>query len=203
VLRRHPLSHTGDAAAWAWVLFLPRVGSGLPDTLEAERLAGLLAAGPHLSAETGRLLEAELWPALRGDDIEAFGRALRAIQDLNAAALERVGTAVPLTSDEQAILDIYRDSGAVAWGRSPNGLSLFALIRGAVPSVAMRRQVVARVGIQGGTALAAIVDNEGARHAIQAAAPIYTGASPLVAGSQVRSSSNSAANGAAGDEERR
>ena len=181
VLRRETLEHAQDKA-WAFVLYLPRVPAGTPAALEAERLTALLRAQAHLSAETGRQLDAELWPALVGDDIDGFGRALRAIQDLNAAALAQAGLAVPLTEDEQGLLDLYRDNGAVAWGRSPTGLALFALIRGASPSVALRKKVVERVGIHAGTALAGIVDNAGARFAIQAAPPIYTGASPLVSG---------------------
>ena len=181
VLRRQPLEHPQEKA-WAFVLYLPRVPAGVPGTLEAERLAALLQAHPRLSAETGRLVDEALWPALMNDDIKAFGRALLSIQDLNAAALAQAGTATPLSDEEQGLLDIYRDNGAVAWGRSPTGLALFALIRGASPSVALRKKVVERVGIHAGTALAGIVDNTGARHAIQAAPPIYTGASPLVSG---------------------
>ncbi len=183
VVRRQTLAHA-DNAAWAFVLFLPRVPAEAPAALEAERLAAWLKAAPHVGAETGRLLEAELWPAMERDDLESFGRAMLAIQALNAQALEQAGMAVPLSADEQAILDIYQAQGAVAWGRSPTGLALYALIRGASPSVALRRKVVEHVGIAGGTVLASVVDNAGARYAVQAALPIYTGASPLVSGNR-------------------
>jgi predicted sugar kinase len=180
-LRRSPLAHP-DEAAWVFVLFLPRAPDGAPEDLEAVRLAQQLASVAHLPAETGRLLDGELWPALLRDDIDAFGRALTAIQALNASALEQAGTLPPLTRDEQAILELCRAHGAVACGRSPTGLALFALIRGARPSIALRQKLVERVGIRGGTVLGSIVDNRGARHRIHAAPPIYTGASPLVSG---------------------
>lgn len=181
VLRRQPLEHPQERA-WAFVLYLPRVASGSSDTLEADRRAGLLQARPHLSPATGPLVDSVLWPSLAADDIEAFGHALAAIQDDNARALAQAASAVPLSEAEQDLLGLCQAHGAVAWGRSPTGLALFALIRGASPSVALRKKFVERVGIHAGTALAGIVDNTGARHAIQAAPPIYTGASPLVSG---------------------
>jgi predicted sugar kinase len=180
VLRRQTLSHS-DAAAWAFVLYLPRVPAGAALPSEAERLTGLLRAASGLSRETGRLVDTALWPALAADDLEGFGRAWQDLQQHNAVALEAAGAALPLSDDERAILDIYAANGAAAWGRSPTGLALFALVRGASASVALRKQVVARVGIHGGTAMAAVVDNDGARHALQAKPPTYTGASPLVA----------------------
>jgi hypothetical protein len=60
-------------------------------------------------------------------------------------------------------------------------MALYALIRGASPSVALRKKLVERVGVAGGTVMAAVVDNEGARYQVQAGSPVYTGASPLVA----------------------
>lgn len=180
VLRRRSVAHK-DEAAWVFVLYLPRVPAEASPALETERLTALRAAAPHLSAESGRLLEQDLWPAMEADDIERFGQALRALQQLNQAALEGAGTAAPLSADERAILDIYGAGGAAAWGSSLTGLGLWALIRGAAPSVALRKQVADRVGIRAGTVTASIVDNRGARYAVHAKPPLYTGASPLVA----------------------
>lgn len=183
LMRRQVVRHADDAA-WAFVLYLPRVPAGTAASLEADWLAAWLRARAYLSSETGRIMETELWPALDRDDLAGFGRALLALQALNVRALEQAGEYVPLTGGEQVILDLAREHGAVAWGRSPTGLALYALIRGAAPSVALRKQIVARVGIHAGTALAAIVDNDGARYGVQSAPPIYTGASPLVSRSQ-------------------
>jgi predicted sugar kinase len=181
-LRRATLVHA-DQAAWVFVLYLPRVGLDMPADLETRRLAALLASSDHLSEETGLLVDNELWPALQADDLERFGRALSAIQQLNQAALEQAGTDQPLSVEEQAILQLYRDNGAAAWGRSPTGLALFAIIRGSTASIALRKDLVERVGIYGGTVSGSIVDNAGSRHAVQATDPLYTGASPLVTGS--------------------
>lgn len=183
VRRRQTLSHPDDRA-WAFVLYLPRVPAGASPTLEADRLSAWQAAGPQLNHAAARPLTEALWAALEADDIEGFGRALLALQALNAAALERAGHAWPLTDAEQAILAIYQVHGAVAWGRSPTGLALYALIRGAAPSVAVRKKVVERVGITGGTVMASVVDNTGTRHQLQPSAPNYSGASPLVAGNR-------------------
>jgi predicted sugar kinase len=183
-LRRAALVHADDAA-WAFVLVLPRIGPDTPADLEARRLAALLDSGGHLSEQTGRLVEAEVWPALQADELERFGRALSTIQELNRAALRQAGNEIPLTVEEQSILDLFREHGAAASGRSPTGLALFAIIRGATASIALRKALVERVGIYGATVSGSIVDNVGSRHAVQETDPLYTGASPLVTGSRM------------------
>lgn len=181
VLRRQAVAHKAEAA-WAFVLYLPRVPAGTPESLEADRRAALLSAIPHLSPETGRLLETALWPALAQDDLDGFGRALREIQQLNAEALAAAGAAAPLSETEQELLALAEAHGAEAWGRSPGGLALFALIRGKTPSINLRKELVERVGYHGGTVMAAITDNDGARNVVHDAPPIYTEGSPLVRG---------------------
>jgi predicted sugar kinase len=182
-LRRAALDHA-DQAAWAFVLYLPRTGPAAPTELEAQRLAALLDSGDDLSGQTGLLVDDELWPAVQADDLDRFGRALAEIQLLNQAALEQAGAGVPLSVEEQAILQLYRDNGAAAWGRSPTGQALFAIIRGSTASIALRRELVERVGVYGGTVSGSIIDNAGSRHAVQEKDPLFTGASPLVTGSR-------------------
>jgi len=168
---RRPITHS-DQDAWAFVFRLPKIPAGTPETLEADRRAALLNAAPHLSAETGRLLEEELWPALEQDDLAAFARALMAIQQLNRQALADADAPLSFTQDEQAVLDLLRDRGAVAWGRSPTGLALYGLIKGASASVALRHHLSQHVGIYGGVVMATITDNDGARHTIREMRPI-------------------------------
>src|SRR5262249_55050089 len=84
-LMRFELAHD-DNPSWAWVLHWPFPPPGTPASYEADRLDQLLAAAPHLSDETGRLVEYELWPALERDDMAAFGQALMAVQRLNREA---------------------------------------------------------------------------------------------------------------------
>ncbi len=182
MLRRQSVAHR-EEHAWVFVLVLPRVAAGTPETLEAERLAALLASAEHLGPQSGHVLDADLWPALAAGDLEGFARALRTMQALNETALRQAGAEAPLTDEEQAVLDVCRENGALAWGRSPTGLALFALIRGATPSIQLRKRLAEHVGPFGGIVLASVVDNEGARHRVHATRPIYTGVSPLVSGS--------------------
>jgi predicted sugar kinase len=162
-LRRFAIPPRGDEGDWVWVLVLPRVPGDTPATLEAERRAALHAATAQLADETGRLVAAELWPAAEHDDIAAFAWALDRIQILNDAALDRSGMLPGLGDPEQQILAVMRENGALVCGRALTGLGLYALIRGGGPSRRMRRALTNHLGIFGGTAMASICDNAGAR----------------------------------------
>jgi predicted sugar kinase len=166
-LRRFELAHS-DKEAWVFVLVLPRIPPGAPETLEADRLAGLLKAAPHLSAETEQVLTTALWPALESDDMAAFGRAVMALQALNQAALTSAGVPLAYTPGEQAIFDLMRDHGAMAWGRSATGLALFGLVKGARASIDLRHKLRHHLGFFGGRAMASITDNRGAMYALKA-----------------------------------
>ena len=162
-MRRHELAHDDDHS-WAWVLHLPPKPPGTPPTLEADRLAQLLAAAPHLSDETGRLVEDELWPAMERDDMAAFSLALMSFQALNQAALDKAETPAKGAPDTEGVLAVLRDNGAEAWGQSAAGLARFGLIRAAHPSIELRRELSKYVGYEGGTVMASICDNRGAKH---------------------------------------
>jgi predicted sugar kinase len=163
-LKRFELAHGDDDHSWAWVLHWPFPAEGTPPTYEGDRLDHLLAAGPHLSNETGRLVEEDLWPALEGDDMAAFGQALMGVQRLNRAALAAAGTPPASAPSTEGVLKVLADSGCLAWGESAAGLAPFGLIRGGPASLAVRRQLVAHVGYEGGSVTAAICDNRGATH---------------------------------------
>lgn len=165
-LCRHELAHP-EKEAWAFVLVLPRLAPDTPETLEADWLLALLQVGPALSLETGRLLSDQLWPALEADDLAAFGQSLMALQQLNEAALTAAGSSHPYTSEEQAILDLMRDHGTAAWGRSPTGLALYGLVKGARSSVELRNKLRQHLGFFGGRAMAAITDNQGATYVVK------------------------------------
>ncbi len=162
-LQRFAIPPRGDEGDWVWVLVLPRVPNDTGATLEAERRAALHAATAQLADETGRLVAAGLWPAAERDDIAAFARALDRIQIFNHAALERSGTQFALSTEEQQILAVMRENGALVCGRALTGLSLYALIRGGGPSRTMRRALTDHLGIFGGIVMASICDNTGAR----------------------------------------
>jgi len=169
-LRRHALAHADRAAAWAVVLYLPGLLNDAPLTLEAERAAALHAAAPRLSAETGRLLDTDLWPALKRDDLAAFGRALLALHALNAALLPPL----PTTAGDDEVLALMAASGAAAWGRALTGHGLFAFVRGAQAAAELRAALTARLALGAGRVLVTIADTDGAREAPRDQRPILT-----------------------------
>jgi predicted sugar kinase len=163
LLRRHPIAHTDEADDWVFVFVLPRPSAATPETLERDQRVALRMAARHLGAETAGIITADLWPAVERDDIAAFAQALTGIHALNQAALDRAGWLTPLSPHEQAILDMMRDAGALAAGRTLAGLGLYGLIRGGGPSRDLRRALTERLGYFGGTVMASICDNNGAR----------------------------------------
>jgi len=166
ILRRYDITHQ-DKHAWVFVLVLPRLPAGTSATLEAEQLTALRNAVPHLGSATWPLVRDRLWPALEQDDLPTFAQALMQVAEQNQAALTAAGTPHTRTAEEQSILDLMRTHGAVAWGRSLTGPALYGLIEGAQASRALRRQLRRHLGPFGGTVMATITDNGGAREVIK------------------------------------
>ncbi len=162
---RCELAHP-DQEAWAWVLFFPRISEDMPATLEEDRLATWLKAAPYLPLQSGSLVEDTLWPAMKRDDISAFGEGLMALREMQRQALAKAGHALPLNAQDQRVLQIMRDFGAHAWGQSLAGRALFGLVRGATASVELRTELRRHIGYYGGRVMATITANEGARHVI-------------------------------------
>lgn len=167
LLRRQEIAHP-EKEAWALVLVLPRPPQDAPEELETEQLTKLLQAAPCLSSESGRLVVEALWPAVANDDIAAFGQTLMRLGQLNQEALAGAGMLSTLSDDQQAILDLMRDQGACAWGQSATGLCLYALVRGAKASIALRQKLSQHLGIFGGRVMATITNNTGARSVVKA-----------------------------------
>jgi predicted sugar kinase len=163
VRKRYEIAHHDEDDDWVFVLVLPHVAVGTPTTLEADLRRALSASAPHLSAETGDILARDLWPALERDDIAQFAQALMAIQALNQAALAEAGQPLHLSTEEQAIVEIMRAGGALVCGRTLTGLGLYGLIKGGGPSRTLRQALTAHLGYFGGTVLATLCDNRGAR----------------------------------------
>lgn len=159
---RLPLAHHEDHA-WVVVFFLPRPAEDDPDSLEAERRAALLAAAPHLSTQTSRVLNEQLWPAAARDDFAGFASAVANLHQLNMAALEAAGRPLLPRPAAQAVLDLLHAEGVPACGQTLTGLGVFALIQGAQPSRDLRKKLMALVGHAGGTVMATITDNDGCR----------------------------------------
>jgi beta-ribofuranosylaminobenzene 5'-phosphate synthase len=163
LLRRHVIAHSDEADDWVFVFVLPRPPAETPASLERDQRTALHAASRHLGAETANIIAADLWPAVERDDIAAFAQVLTRIQALNQDALASAGQPATLTPQEQAILDIMRDAGALMAGQTLAGLGLYGLIKGGGPSRELRRALTERLGYFGGTVMASICDNTGAR----------------------------------------
>lgn len=161
--RRQVISHQ-ENAAWAFVFLFPKVPKNTLDHLESEKLNALRRAAPYLSADSRRTFEEELWPAAEKDDFESFASALTKVQQQNEEALAQAGAPVTLTEAERGVLEVMRDNGASAWGRSLTGLGLYGLVKGAALSVDLRAKLQDHVGLFGGIVMAAVTDNDGARH---------------------------------------
>lgn len=159
--RRQEIAHK-EKEAWAFVFYFPDIPEETPETLEADWLALLRQAGPHLSPDSGRLLLDELWPAVERDDIAAFGQSLTALYQMNQTALAQISEPVAVNATDQAVLDLMRDQGALAYGRNLTGLSYYALVHGAKASQQLRQALRRQLGYFGGTVLATITDNRGA-----------------------------------------
>jgi predicted sugar kinase len=164
--RRQPIADHDEAEDWVFVLVLPRVAAGTPDTLEADRRQALHDAAAQLDPETGQACTSQLWPAAERDDIAEFARALMAIQELNYSALARSGRPQILSGDEQAILEVMRAGGALAWGRCSSGMGLYGLIKGGGPSRELRRLLTERLGYFGAAVMATLCDSAGAQQRV-------------------------------------
>jgi predicted sugar kinase len=168
VLRRDTIEHADKAADWVIVFHLPRVPEGTPEDLSYTRRAELLDAAQHLDGDKLAQAAKKLTAAVEADELEAFAAALGDIIAINRAALAANGTPYPEPSEEdERILRLMRDHGAALAAQTPAGLGNFCLVRGAEPSLALRKHLRSELGYAGGIILATIVDNTGARYIIQ------------------------------------
>ncbi|HEX5688406.1 MAG TPA: hypothetical protein VFX76_00290, partial [Roseiflexaceae bacterium] len=162
VRERREIAHENEKQDWVWVFVLPRVPVDTPETLERERRTALHESAAHLDAAATRAATAELWAAVDRDDITAFAAALDALRAANEEALRRSGALIAPSDDEEKVLQLMRDGGALTWGRALTGLALYGLIEGGGPSRELRRTLTTQLGYFGGTVMATLADNQGA-----------------------------------------
>ena len=137
----------------------------------------------YLSPESGRLCDEDIRAGADDDDLPRFARGLMSLQALNQQALQRAGTPTTLSAAEQAVLDLFRDNGALAWGRSPTGFALYGMVRGSAATVELKKKLMAHVGYFSGSTMASTIHNDGARHAVAEIGPEASWQrSPRVAG---------------------
>jgi len=165
-LHRRAVPDQSQKNAWAFVLVLPRVSSDeYAMSLETDRMAALLQSKAELDGASGRLLDEVLWPAVEQDNLDKFGAGLMELQAMNRAALETTQPDVvpQLSAKDEEILAVMAESGAVAWGQSPTGLGLYALMRGAQATVDLRKTLQPMMGYTSGHTLATITHGDGLR----------------------------------------
>jgi predicted sugar kinase len=161
--QRQTVAHPDDAA-WAFVLYLPRLATApgyQPDRdwLAAYRQAESVWAKTAVSAQ----LQAA-WDAVGQDDIEAFGTHLMAWQPQRQTVWAQAGLQQTEPSpDRQQLFALMAAEGAYAWGQSLGGEALYALVRGAEQTIKLRQALRRQIGFTGGILLATITDNQGAR----------------------------------------
>lgn len=165
-IQRLEIAHD-EREAWAFVFFFPKLPDNTPDSLEVDRLQMSQNAARYLGDETGELVFEELFPAVENDDIVGFGNSLQTLNQKNQKALLETAESLEIDPENQAVLDLMRDSGALAWGRSLTGDCFYCLVRGGDASRVMRKKIVDHVGYYGGRVMATITDNTGARYVIK------------------------------------
>jgi len=172
--RRAPIQHE-DKYAWAVVLYLPRPATQHTDEWEAERRAALVNAAPHLNPATAALVEHQLWPAVQQNNFSAFTSAVAELHGYNSAALQAAGAPLTPTPEAQTALEVIKAEGVTAYGQCLTGLGVYAFVQGAEASQILRKKLMARLGYEAGTIMAAITDNAGcvARYTNPNVPPIY------------------------------
>jgi predicted sugar kinase len=173
--RRSEIAH-GDKQSWVFVFHFPHVPGDAPATLEADRLAALVDAVPHLDAPAAAAARDALWQAAEADDFGAFAAALAKLRETNEQALAAAGAAWPVPADDRTVLDLMRNGGAAASGKALTGLASFGLVQGGPHSLELRRSLRQRVGYEGGIVMATVADNRGVRQSVHAKRPVMQGA---------------------------
>jgi predicted sugar kinase len=161
-VRRYALTHTRKDD-WVFVLVMPRVPRNTPADLEARRTDALLRAFPLVDQAALQRVTGELLAALDANNLDAFAQALMLVQQLNQDALARSMQPLSYSSGAQTVLRAVQEWGALAWGGSPSGLALYALVAGAQASIDLRQHLRPQLGAYGGLLAATITDNQGAR----------------------------------------
>ena len=160
LIQRVELDHA-EAAAWAWVLFLPRLPADRPVPDQTQMLRDLVAAAARLP-DSAHAPTQQLVAAAQQDDLSQFAAALMQVQQQTIAALQAGGATLPhLPPGAQHGLARMAHSGALAAGRSMGGLAVWGLVQGANASISLRRALRDAVGIEQGRMLATITDNQG------------------------------------------
>jgi predicted sugar kinase len=159
---RATIAHADDAKDWVFVLALPQLDEDVPDSFEADCTHALQAASVHLKPETTQMMQ-ELWHAVKRDDIANFATALAQIHTANARALASAGTPRTPSAENETVLQLMRDNGALTCAQALTGLGLYALVQGRAASKTLRDALKSHFGYFGPMITATVCDNVGVR----------------------------------------
>jgi len=174
LIQRKEIAHD-HKQAWVFVFHFPHTPRGTSPTLETDRQKALAAVAPRMDREAALAARNALWQAADADDLPAFAAALMSIMEHNRAALAAVGTPFPVTDEDQQLITLLREHGALAWGKTPTGLATFGLVQGGEPSRQLRRHIKDVVGHEGGIVMASVTDNTGVRQSLHEKKPALQG----------------------------
>jgi hypothetical protein len=105
----------------------------------------------------------ELWHAVKRDDIANFATALAQIHTANERALASAGTTRTPSAENETILQLMRDNGALTCAQALTGLGLYALVQGRAASKTLRDALKNHFGYFGPMITATVCDNVGVR----------------------------------------
>lgn len=166
IIRRQEIQHP-ENQAWAFIFYFPRIPPNTPADLESQRLENLLGAAIYLDSKKSQLEMEGLFSAVRTDELGNFAASLEELSNLNNEALISAGLPTPFSKEEREIFAVMKENGALTWGRSLTGLTLYALVKGSSATVTLRNAIRDHVGHYGGIAMATITDNRGAQVVIK------------------------------------
>jgi beta-RFAP synthase len=127
--------------SWRCVLVLPNAQPGVSGAAEAEAFARLPAPPDRDAARVAHLVLMAMLPALVEDDIDRFGAALTAVQEINGRwfAPAQGGLFSPgLPTD---VIRSMRARGAPGVGQSSWGPAVYAVVRGDTAAEALASSI--------------------------------------------------------------
>lgn len=159
---RAKIAHADDVKDWVFALVLPQLEEDVPDSFEADCTHALRTASVHLQPETAQMTQ-ELWQAVKRDDIVSFAAALAQIHGANEQALANAGVPRIPSAENETILQLMRDHGALTCAQTLTGLGLYALVQGREASKTLRDALKNHFGYFGPMITATVCDNVGAK----------------------------------------
>jgi len=115
-------------ADWCFVVAVPKGGEGLNSTRE-EKVFAALEPSVRVSEEVCRITQLQLMPALVERDLEAFGRALTAIDSRTGSYFAKVQGGLYSHAATEDLIALMLSEGAAGAGQSSWGPAVYGVVR--------------------------------------------------------------------------